>query len=153
MALVVLWYVLYLLIGPQVPRSDGAELHTSYYSRSLDVARSYCSILGLLLGPGSVSLVALLPYNLGKQAYFIPYNLGKWWSSTYTSLVVPFPSLVCAKKSAKMSAKNETGLFDEKLVNDGSPPCVDPEDRESVATGHNVLHRDLKGRHMQMIAM
>ena len=52
-----------------------------------------------------------------------------------------------------MNAKDETGALDEKHVNDGSPPYVDPEDRESVATGHNVLHRDLKGRHMQMIAM
>ena len=53
-----------------------------------------------------------------------------------------------------MSAKNETGLFDEKHVNDGTPPpYVDPGDRDSVATGANVLHRDLKGRHMQMIAM
>ena len=53
-----------------------------------------------------------------------------------------------------MNAKNETGALDDKRVNDGSPPYVDPEeDHETVATGHNVLHRDLKGRHMQMIAM
>ena len=51
-----------------------------------------------------------------------------------------------------MNAKNETGALDEKRVNNGSP-YFDPEDRESVATGDNVLHRDLKGRHMQMIAM
>lgn len=50
-----------------------------------------------------------------------------------------------------MDAKKETGAFDEKHVNEGLP-YGDPEDRESVATG-NVLHRDLKGRHMQMIAM
>lgn len=52
-----------------------------------------------------------------------------------------------------MNAKDETGALDEKHVNDGPPSYVDPEDRESVATGNNVLHRDLKGRHMQMIAM
>lgn len=53
-----------------------------------------------------------------------------------------------------MDAKNENGArADEKSVND-VPPYVDPEeDRETVATGQNVLHRDLKGRHMQMIAM
>ena len=84
-----------------------------------------------------------------KLGYFTPHNLGEWRSSTSTSLIAPFLSLLCAK----MNAKNETGMFDEKHVKDGSPPYVDPEDRESVATGHNVLHRDLKGRHMQMIAM
>ena len=52
-----------------------------------------------------------------------------------------------------MDAKNETGALDEKRINDGLPPYVDPEDGGTVATGHNVLRRDLKGRHMQMIAM
>ena len=51
-----------------------------------------------------------------------------------------------------MNEKNETGALDEKRVNDGLPPYVGPQD-ETVATGDNVLHRDLKGRHMQMIAM
>ena len=50
-----------------------------------------------------------------------------------------------------MNEKNETGAFDEKRVNDGLP-YVGPED-ETLAPGDNVLHRDLKGRHMQMIAM
>ena len=40
-----------------------------------------------------------------------------------------------------MNAENEVG---EKHVNDGSP-YVDP--------GQNILHRDLQGRHMQMIAI
>ena len=52
-----------------------------------------------------------------------------------------------------MDAKNETGALGEKRVNDGPPPYIDPEDRETAATGQNALHRDLKGRHMQMIAM
>lgn len=51
-----------------------------------------------------------------------------------------------------MNTKNETGPLGEKHVADGSP-YIDPEDRETAATGQNVLHRDLKGRHMQMIAM
>lgn len=51
-----------------------------------------------------------------------------------------------------MNDKDETGALDEKRVNDGSP-YIDPEDRETAATGHNVLHRDLQGRHMQMIAI
>ena len=51
-----------------------------------------------------------------------------------------------------MNPKNETGALGEKPVNDGSP-YVDTEDRETVATGQSVLHRDLQGRHMQMIAM
>lgn len=51
-----------------------------------------------------------------------------------------------------MNAENKMGALGEKHVNDGSP-YVDPEDRETMATGQNILHRDLKGRHMQMIAM
>ena len=53
---------------------------------------------------------------------------------------------------AKMNAENKTGALGEKHVNDGSP-YVDPEDHETMATGQNILHRDLQGRHMQMIAM
>ena len=52
-----------------------------------------------------------------------------------------------------MDAKNEPGALGEKHVNDGSPYGGDLEDREALGTGQNVLHRDLKGRHMQMIAM
>lgn len=51
-----------------------------------------------------------------------------------------------------MNAKNETDALGEKRVNDGLP-YDDPEGHETVATGQNVLHRELKGRHMQMIAM
>jgi amino acid permease len=51
-----------------------------------------------------------------------------------------------------MNTKNETGALGEKHVDDGSP-YVDPEDRENVAPRQNILHRDLQGRHMQMIAM
>ena len=52
-----------------------------------------------------------------------------------------------------MDAKNETGALGEKRVNDGSS-YADPEAHETVAIGQsNILHRDLKGRHMQMIAM
>lgn len=53
---------------------------------------------------------------------------------------------------AKMNSKDETGELGEKNVNDGSPFAIDPE-TNTLATGQSVLHRDLKGRHMQMIAM
>ena len=50
-----------------------------------------------------------------------------------------------------MDAKNESGALGEKGVGNGAP-YLDPEDQD-VGTGQNILHRDLKGRHMQMIAM
>ena len=58
-----------------------------------------------------------------------------------------------------MNANNETDALGEKHVNDtekhvsNGSPYVDPETGESGAASHNILHRDLKGRHMQMIAM
>lgn len=51
-----------------------------------------------------------------------------------------------------MNTKNETNALGDKHVHDGSP-YVDPEDRETVITGQNILHRELKGRHMQIIAI
>ena len=53
-----------------------------------------------------------------------------------------------------MNTKDENGELGEKRANDGSP-YADPENGKTVpvATGQNVLHQDLKGRHMQMIAM
>ena len=48
-----------------------------------------------------------------------------------------------------MEAKTGPALG-EKQFHDGSP---DPADRESLAQGTNTLHKSLKGRHMQMIAM
>lgn len=66
-----------------------------------------------------------------------------------------------------MSIKHETGTPGEKHANDvptyepatlgqharGRQFSIDPEDRAMVAADQNMLHRDLKGRHMQMIAM
>ena len=51
-----------------------------------------------------------------------------------------------------MNAKNEMGALDEKHVNHVSP-YADPEGHQTLATGQNILHRELQGRHMQMIAM
>ena len=61
--------------------------------------------------------------------------------------LIPAPTSV-----AKMSDEKDLGALGEKHVNDGSPN-LDPDDREMMATGQNILHRDLQGRHMQMIAM
>ena len=69
-------------------------------------------------------------------------------SSSYTFSIVLSPS----SSVASMNTKSEMGALDEKRVDDGSP-YADPEGHDTMATGHNVLHRDLQGRHMQMIAM
>jgi amino acid permease len=51
--------------------------------------------------------------------------------------------------SATMESKTGPALGEKKYI-DASP---DGADRESLANGENTLHRSLKGRHMQMIAM
>jgi amino acid permease len=61
-----------------------------------------------------------------------------------------FYSSLCVAR--KMEAKNGHSVPSEKHLGDGSP-YGSPEDHDSLATGQNVLHRSLKGRHMQMIAM
>lgn len=50
-----------------------------------------------------------------------------------------------------MDAKNPNALG-EKQFGDASPRDSN-DDHESLATGQNTLHRELRGRHMQMIAM
>lgn len=66
-----------------------------------------------------------------------------------------------------MSLQHENNVLSEKKLDDSPPPepasfadhargrqfSVDPEDRAIVAADQNLLHRDLKSRHMQMIAM
>ncbi|RMZ86628.1 hypothetical protein DV736_g6150, partial [Chaetothyriales sp. CBS 134916] len=66
-----------------------------------------------------------------------------------------------------MSLKNETSALGEKHANDvptyepatlgeharGRQFSIDPEDQAMVATDQHMLRRDLKGRHMQMIAI
>lgn len=66
-----------------------------------------------------------------------------------------------------MSFKNESTTLGEKHATDlpaerpgsfrdhvrGRQLSVDPADRAMLAADQNLLHRDLKGRHMQMIAM
>ena len=51
-----------------------------------------------------------------------------------------------------MNAENKMSALGEKRVSDASPD-VDPEYHDTMSTGQNSLHRDLQGRHMQMIAM
>jgi len=53
-----------------------------------------------------------------------------------------------------MSLKNETNVPGQKHTND--VPAYEAAtfgERDMVAADQNTLHRDLKGRHMQMIAM
>jgi amino acid transporter len=66
-----------------------------------------------------------------------------------------------------MSLQHESANLDEKHANAapayepatlgehtrGRPLSSDPEDAAIVVADQNQLHRDLKGRHMQMIAM
>ena len=70
---------------------------------------------------------------------------------------------------AKMSLKNENepDALGQKHANNGPTRhsstfgehargrqfSIDPEDHAMVVADQNLLHRDLKGRHMQMIAM
>lgn len=67
-----------------------------------------------------------------------------------------------------MNHHNDSNGFGEKQANDvpayqsgahekhdtpGGQFNTDPEGRGIVVSGQNALHKDLKGRHMQMIAM
>ena len=74
------------------------------------------------------------------------------------------PSISCV---ANMSLSNENNALGEKPANGvpayepatlaqnarGRQFSTDPEDRAIMTSDQNLLHRDLKGRHMQMIAM
>lgn len=51
-----------------------------------------------------------------------------------------------------MDEKVANTALGEKQLHDASPEGT-VEERASIAAGHNTLHRELKGRHMQMIAM
>lgn len=57
--------------------------------------------------------------------------------------------------AASMDEKTgHTTSLGEKQFHDGSPvPEGTAEERASIAAGQNTLHRELRGRHMQMIAM
>lgn len=67
-----------------------------------------------------------------------------------------FGSVSCPLHSSVANMNAAEKEYDgraEKHANDG-PPYVGPEDNdEHVVVGKNALHRDLQGRHMQMIAM
>lgn len=49
-----------------------------------------------------------------------------------------------------MQEHKDPAMYDEKHV---SNKQYDPEDGTSLVGSQNTLHRELKGRHMQMIAM
>lgn len=102
------------------------------------VSASTVRLSKLMTGLYKITHGKLGALRLGHPAVFISHLFHR---------LLSLPSSV-----AKMNAKNETGALGEKRVDDGSP-YIDPEDREAAATGQNALHRDLKGRHMQMIAM
>jgi amino acid permease len=55
----------------------------------------------------------------------------------------------CCLQTMESESKTGPALGEKKYI-DASP---DGADRESLANGENTLHRSLKGRHMQMIAM
>lgn len=97
--------------------------------------------------------------------------LGLRWSF-YTLFSTPPSSLLSAICRqffvAKMSLKHETDAAVEKDATldpeyerphsfsehvRGRQFSVDPEDQAILAADQNALHRKLKGRHMQMIAM
>lgn len=66
-----------------------------------------------------------------------------------------------------MNSQNESNGFGEKVADDVPPQkrgsfsdhargrqlSVDPEDHAMITADQNALHKRLKGRHMQMIAM
>ena len=58
-----------------------------------------------------------------------------------------------------MNHHAESDLYDEKHANDIAKRAPngkfggDPENHAVVVADQNALHRELKGRHMQMIAM
>jgi amino acid permease len=55
--------------------------------------------------------------------------------------------------SATMEDHKTHGVVGEKYGSDDLSPNGRPADLESLNVGENKLHRELKGRHMQMIAM
>jgi amino acid permease len=54
---------------------------------------------------------------------------------------------------ATMESQKVHGVVGEKHHSDDVSPNGRPADLESMTVGENKLHRELKGRHMQMIAM
>jgi yeast amino acid transporter len=80
--------------------------------------------------------------------------------SSIQSSVSPDPEVNMAHENNAFGEKHivddvpvepRKGSFSEHAR--GRQFSVDPEDRAMLAADQNALHRNLKGRHMQMIAM
>lgn len=63
---------------------------------------------------------------------------------------IPYPH---SAATATMEEHKTHGVVGEKYGSDDLSPNGRPADLESLNVGENKLHRELKGRHMQMIAM
>lgn len=85
------------------------------------------------------------------NAYLLPWKALEKACMTTVSNLTPFASADFSYSAVATMEEGKTAhsALNGKHSNDASPNNG-PED---VAVGENTLHRELKGRHMQMIAM
>jgi hypothetical protein len=104
-------------------------------------------------------LCGLGPVESANNAYLY----GPWSRlNNEKGRVVAIPVALCSllprihsfhSPSATMEDHKTHGVVGEKYGSDDLSPNGRPTDVESLNVGENKLHRELKGRHMQMIAM